>query len=343
YGSMAIAISRANYEEWLRENNSVSQDSVFQDSLSDNLGQTSSDSEKIDTIPQQLGEGYIHCIQLREMTLYVYNYKLYHDLLIQEQQSCATNWEIGFNLSGYRNGKKTGETFLEWGTYTSEQPLDSITYAHDPLLKVDIHIHSAAHLYQFIQEELKALPSEIKKEIESRDRQSFDEINSITPTMRLALEGILRCPFQQRTRQLYLESKCLELISLKLEQIKGQKPQQTKARSLNPDDIERIHWAKAILIANPDNPPSLLELARQVSLNDYKLKQGFRQVFGTTVFGYLHQYRMEKARQLLLERQSTVKEVARAVGYANQSHFAAAFRKRFGVNPKSFLSSRQYF
>ncbi len=118
-------------------------------------------------------------------------------------------------------------------------------------------------------------------------------------------------------------------------QIKERENPSSTANSLKPDDIEQIHLAKAILTANFHNPPSLIELARQVSLNDYKLKQGFRQVFGTTVFGYLYQYRMEKARQLLAEQRLNVGEVAQAVGYANQSRFAVAFRKQYGVNPKS--------
>jgi len=42
-------------------------------------------------------------------------------------------------------------------------------------------------------------------------------------------------------------------------------------------DIERIHEARDILISNMQNPPSLFNLARQVGLNDTKLKRGFRQ------------------------------------------------------------------
>jgi AraC family transcriptional regulator, transcriptional activator of the genes for pyochelin and ferripyochelin receptors len=86
-----------------------------------------------------------------------------------------------------------------------------------------------------------------------------------------------------------------------------------------------------------DEPPSLLTLARQVGLNDFKLKRGFRQVFGTTVFGYLHEHRMERARQLLEERRLNVTAVACTVGYANPSHFAGAFKRKFGVNPSAYL------
>ncbi|MFE6076651.1 hypothetical protein ACFVQB_19470 [Paenibacillus sp. NPDC057886] len=46
-------------------------------------------------------------------------------------------------------------------------------------------------------------------------------------------------------------------------------------------------------------PPSLLELSRLVGISDSKLKSGFKELFGTTVFGYLKEKRLDKARELL--------------------------------------------
>ena len=106
---------------------------------------------------------------------------------------------------------------------------------------------------------------------------------------------------------------------------------------LKSDDIERIHQARKILLQQLDNPPSLLSLARQVGLNDCALKRGFRQVFGETTFGYLHNHRMETARQLLIEGEVNITEAARHVGFANRSYFAAAFRKKYGVAPSEYL------
>ncbi|MEI1374667.1 MULTISPECIES: helix-turn-helix domain-containing protein [unclassified Nostoc] len=70
-----------------------------------------------------------------------------------------------------------------------------------------------------------------------------------------------------------------------------------------------------------------------MGINECTLKRGF---IGTTVFGYLHDYRMEQARQLLLSRQMKIEQVAQKVGYANRSRFASAFRKKYGVNPKAY-------
>ncbi len=82
----------------------------------------------------------------------------------------------------------------------------------------------------------------------------------------------------------------------------------------------------------------MIDLARSVGMNDCTFKRGFRQVFGTTAFGYLRKHRMIQARQLLLENKMSIAEVARAVGYSHPGYFAAAFRKKFGVSPSHYLS-----
>ena len=155
--------------------------------------------------------------------------------------------------------------------------------------------------------------------------------------MTIALQQILQCPYQGITKQLYLESKALELITLQLHQLSEDRlPAFT---SLKLDDIDRIHLARDILIRNLDDPPSLLALAKRAGINSFKLKQGFREVFNTTVFGYLHAYRMEEARRLLGLGELSVTQVAQTVGYSHPGKFAAAFKKKFGINPKTLKSS----
>ncbi|MGD1918600.1 MAG: helix-turn-helix transcriptional regulator [Pleurocapsa sp.] len=84
-----------------------------------------------------------------------------------------------------------------------------------------------------------------------------------------------------------------------------------------------------------ENPPSLLALAKLVGLNDYKLKLGFRHCYETTVFVYLRSQRLEKARQLLLETNLSVSEIARIVGFSSLSRFGAAFKRQFGISPSA--------
>lgn len=156
-----------------------------------------------------------------------------------------------------------------------------------------------------------------------------------TPAMMLALHQILNCPYRGLTRRFYLESKTLELIALQLEQLSEHQLDLPATSTLKANDIARVYLARDILIRNLENPPSLLALAKQSGINSLKLKQGFRQIFNTTVFGYLYTYRMEEARRLLELGGLTVTQVAQRVGYAHPGKFAAAFKKKFGISPKA--------
>lgn len=82
-------------------------------------------------------------------------------------------------------------------------------------------------------------------------------------------------------------------------------------------------------------PPTLSEVARSVGLNEYKLKRGFKETFGTTVFSYLTEQRLESAKRLLLDTDKTASEVGFELGYATAQHFHHAFKNRFGVTPNS--------
>ncbi|WP_202925163.1 helix-turn-helix transcriptional regulator [Myxacorys almedinensis] len=107
------------------------------------------------------------------------------------------------------------------------------------------------------------------------------------------------------------------------------------------DTIARIYHAKEILHSRLEQPPALLDLARQVGVSDRTLRRGFREVFGTTVVGYLTQQRMKQAELLLRERTCTVAEVANQFGYAHLGHFAAGFKRQFGMTPSECLAGRQ--
>lgn len=293
--------------------------------------------ETLEYVPPQLGKGYIQRIQWHEIELLLFNYTFHDDVhVVGLPQTACISREFGFNLSGNRCGKNSGENFFEWVSIDDQDEEFDITHANDPILKVDIHLESVNSDNLLIAGMLETLPINARRCIEDDNPNEFSEINVITPAMRLALEQTLHCPFQGWTKKMYLESKCLELIALKIEQIKEMGKTSNVEYSLSSDDIERIYAAKEILVTRPDRPPSLMTLSRQVGLNDFKLKVGFKEVFGTTVFGYLYQHRMEMARQLLNQGSLKVKDVAQMVGYASPSRFSTAFRKQFGVNPKAY-------
>ena len=195
-------------------------------------------------------------------------------------------------------------------------------------------------MHQFVERNPVNLPFELRQILQGDWSRAYVHLGETNPTMQMALHQLWRCPYQGLTRQMYLESKAIELLALKLNQL-DLSDQKVLPKALKPQDIDRIYQAKEILLSDIENPPSLMALARSVGLNDYKLKQGFHYVFGSTVFGYLHDHRMEKARQMLNTGNLSVSEVAYAVGFSNRSYFAAAFRRKFDLNPKAYLVQSQ--
>ena len=178
--------------------------------------------------------------------------------------------------------------------------------------------------------EVSDLPAPLPALFEGKRSNFYLHTRSILPSMRSTIYQILNCPYQGVSRRLYLESRAIDLVAASLAQ-----PWESDLKLLESEDIDRIEAARQILLDRLDHPPSLMELAQQVGLNDCTLKRGFRQVFGTTAFGYLYQQRMEQARILLASGEWSVSAVAELVGYGNVSAFSTAFRRKFGRSPKS--------
>jgi AraC family transcriptional regulator, transcriptional activator of the genes for pyochelin and ferripyochelin receptors len=187
-------------------------------------------------------------------------------------------------------------------------------------------------------EQLDIIPRSLHSylETENTDFLNHYRLGQTTPEMQEVLQQILDCPFNGKTRYLYLETKTLELVALRLEPRTSGETELVRSHQIKFADIPQIYHARAILQQQFSDPPSLLELARQVGLNDYKLKLGFKEIIGTTLFGYVWERRMEEARRLLHTGES-VQIVAMKVGYACPSRFTVAFKKRFGVTPSQYL------
>ena len=151
---------------------------------------------------------------------------------------------------------------------------------------------------------------------------------SMTPPMKTILGEILSCPYRGTTRRRYLEHKALALVLLRLQAITHP--------SLKKNDLNTIYQAASILRNQSVNPPTVETLARKVGTNRLKLNQGFHQVYGTTPFKYLRDCRLNQARRLLMTTDMSVERVAAAVGYSSRNHFAKAFRRQTGLNPKAF-------
>ena len=303
-------------------------------------------NETILELPPQLGSGRVRHIKLYPgLEIIIRQLKFCDDLTFEMQ---STNLSRLISLDFYFSGSAgavfedvredvtvfAGKSVLISAAdlvgkieFSGQQPLSAVS------LLIDFNTFKT-----IVQNRLQhtAFDPNVDQVLAQIEQGFYCQTAVMLPWMQTAAKQVLDCPFEGVVRQLYLESKAIELISLYLHQCSLNVYPSNLSPQLCSEEIERVQLAKEILLTNLEHPPSLLELAQRVGLNDCKLKRGFRQLFGTTAFGYLYQQRMEKARDLLKVDTMNITEVAAVVGYTNPSAFGAAFKRMFGTTPSAY-------
>lgn len=152
-----------------------------------------------------------------------------------------------------------------------------------------------------------------------------------TPDIRTIIHNLINCTFVGMQKKMYMEIKMHELLLLAFQNISG--VGYKRGQALRQADLDKLQQAREYIILNLENPGTLVEIAHKVGMNDFKLKQGFKKVYGTTVFGLVHEERMQRALSLLRDTTMSIVDISMLTGYKNPSNFTAAFRKRFGYPP----------
>ena len=296
--------------------------------------------------PDTLGQGYIHGISLRSgLDLFIYEFDLTQDLTLDfrklSPQYSLIN--LAFCVSGHCTGTMPG---IKNKLNVSAQQM---TFAAIPFAAGTTELSAGQNikvielaitptcLLHLMENHLNALPVDWQSHLRNATSIPCFQLSRTTPEIAHILQSILYCPHQGLVKKLYLEGKALELIALYFAQLIDQPSDDLRLSKVKPKDIDSLHQAKSILLQNMDNPPSLAELAQQVGINEHKLQKGFQQLFGTTVFGVLHDHRMEQARQMLEADHIAIGAISDAVGISHRGYFATAFKRKFGCTPREYL------
>ena len=182
-------------------------------------------------------------------------------------------------------------------------------------------------------------PEDLKAALVNYRSKSFYTRRDFAPAAQVLIHKIFARSETSVAGTLLLKAKLMEMLALYMMPERSSEQSNDCPYITDNLDWEKIREAEKILIHDIQNPPTIRELAKLVGTNELKLKTGFKHLYGNTIYGYLTNYRMDSARLFFEKERIQVKEVASKVGYANPSHFIAAFRKRFGVTPKKYVQS----
>jgi len=158
----------------------------------------------------------------------------------------------------------------------------------------------------------------------------FDVPQVASPKINAVLTSILRYSFLDELAPRYYEAQVNTLLIYFLERIaKVAIAVPVLARG----GLAIAEEAKRLLTVDYQASLTIPQLCRKLGTNPYTLKTVFKQVHGIPIGKYKKAVFMEHARQLLLETDNTLDEIAMLLGYNSQQSFTTAYKAHFGETP----------
>lgn len=295
-------------------------------------------------IPDYLGQGYIRRLSFgQDFKITIHRYLLKEDLVIK------------------RNTSGLGNDLITIFFYSNEQALE-IAYNDDPQVLFSQRDESAIQVtsndlsstirfpaHQMIHYVVVAI-----KPLRLQELLAVDEPNSILKTItgsgnsflffeqmaaetKLLLKNIAAVDMTDRLSNFYVQIKVQELLYLVFHKLSLR--ESTAHQTINSADAEKLLQIRSLIISDLSVPPVIRDLAQVAAMSETKLKQLFKQTFGSTIYTYYQQARMDEAAFLLKQGKHSVGEVGYELGFSNLSHFSRLFEKHYGLNPKRYSYS----
>ena len=258
-----------------------------------------------------------------------------------------TNHKLGSSLIQFHFGLKGNANFMfQDGNYYLELKEENSLILYNPQRELPVHLEISPNSWMIsIIISIKKFHSLFSAQADyitflspgNKNKNYYNE-EIINPSMAIVLNQLFHYNLHLSIKNLYYKAKGYELLSLYFN--RNEDPNAENCPFLiDQANVLKIRKAKEIIIANMAEPPGLQELADEIGLNLKKLKMGFKQIYGDTVYGFLFDYKMDFARKLLDSGSYNVNEVGFKIGYSTASHFIAGFKKKFATTPKKYLMS----
>ncbi len=279
------------------------------------------------------------------MLVSVFDASLSHDFSFSYRKE-NRHIDFGFFLEGvFENDLKNtsvGRLNLtnragEGGVGFLHETRGTVTIPADRNIRV-IHVHVLPEvLLAMLGEDLNVVQPQLRRVLEGSMEKDFFTRNSMSPLVQASANELFLRVRKNFGVRMYLEGKTLEMLALFLTQ--NGRLDSGAVGTLGSRERDIVHAIRDELEKHFAAPPTLAEISAKFGMGIPKIQAGFKNMFGMSVFGFVKEFKLQKARMLFEEGDMNVSEVAWAIGYINLSHFSTAYRKRFGVLPKAYLKS----
>jgi AraC-like DNA-binding protein len=151
--------------------------------------------------------------------------------------------------------------------------------------------------------------------------------------MRGAARAVRQAQFSGVSRLLYMKAKAYELLA-NLSACR-QVPNPGPESHIGPaaDDASLAALAVSAM-GDCTERIDAQSLARQFDVTENRLLRAFKTTYGTTPFGYANRARVARGREMLLEGNTSLIDIAFTCGYEHHSSFTTAYRRTYGETPR---------
>jgi AraC-like DNA-binding protein len=220
-------------------------------------------------------------------------------------------------------------------SYCSQKPTES---CNGKLQTVDVFVFhfTSTFLHQFTHN--VKLSNRKDEVLAFKHPAAFTKLFPLCNKKRNVLDALLNHSYTGALENIFLNAKIHEILLYSLDCLVDEKQEGFACKFLQDEhSLQAVYNSREILLQNIGNPITIKDLSRKVAINECYLKKGFKEVFGTTIFDFYQQQRMEHGKYLLYEKGLSVTDVSSLLGYSSISHFSAAFKKHTGLKPCDLL------
>ena len=137
-------------------------------------------------------------------------------------------------------------------------------------------------------------------------------------------------------KKLFLEGKAYQMLTKQILEYQDDLKDVDHRNILRKSEIRLIEKAATILRRDISNTETIQALSRRVGLNPNKLQEGFRYIYRKTVNQYVHDIRLENAKEYLINTDFSINEIVGKIGLTSASYFSKIFKQKYGITPSKF-------
>ena len=318
-----------NYAQWLRG---------FAEALNTSV------KDQVLIVPSELGKGYISAHTVSPHLSYaVMNFRLEQDLVLNREEGGTRGLALSFNQVEVNKEVQVG---LHQQIITDRRPFrnDIFLSANQDSLYIRVSAGSVIkRLIIFATHELTSqyLPAEVLEKLETFAHENSLAENPYFVSLphRETLKDIFELKENDPLGGIRKLAHVIHLTEKFLYSFLRQE-QAVLPKAIKKSDLDSMQHIERILSGRLEGFPSLESLAHEVFMSTSKLKNLFKQVYGYTLYDYYNKNRLQRAKEMLLSGQCSIKQAGSEIGFSNLSHFAKAFKKEFGLLPRDLVRSR---